>query len=103
MAASLHLEFLYSELILSQAIAKLTGETPDSLIETSRQILTVLLDSIARQLRTGHVNHILICDVCTSCHCTAQHLPTRHSFPILVSPLPPLSQRNCSIDHTIRH
>ncbi|KAL2785081.1 hypothetical protein BJX66DRAFT_67950 [Aspergillus keveii] len=62
MAASLHLEFLYSELILSQAIAKLTGETPDSLIETSRQILTVLLDSIARQLRTGHVNHILICD-----------------------------------------
>ncbi|KAL3493935.1 hypothetical protein BJX62DRAFT_234790 [Aspergillus germanicus] len=62
MAASLHLEFLNSELILSQTIAKLTGETPESLIGTSRQILTVLLDSIARQLRTGHVNHLLICD-----------------------------------------
>ncbi|KAL2843611.1 hypothetical protein BJX68DRAFT_257432 [Aspergillus pseudodeflectus] len=49
-------------LILSQAIAKLTGETPESLIATSRQILTVLLDAIARQLRTGHVNHLLICD-----------------------------------------
>ncbi|KAL2812994.1 hypothetical protein BJX63DRAFT_395390, partial [Aspergillus granulosus] len=63
MAASLHLEFLYSELVLSQAIAKLTGETPDSLIEASRQILTVLLDAIAKQIRAGHVNHLLICDL----------------------------------------
>ncbi|KAJ0426745.1 hypothetical protein BJY00DRAFT_297742 [Aspergillus carlsbadensis] len=49
-------------LVLSQAIAKLTGETPASLVETSRQILTVLLDAISKQLRTGHVNHLLICD-----------------------------------------
>jgi hypothetical protein len=66
MATSLHLEFLYSELILSQAIAKLTGETSESLIATSRQILTVLLDAIATQLRTGHVNCLLIYDVGTS-------------------------------------
>ncbi|KAL3462215.1 hypothetical protein BJX64DRAFT_288545 [Aspergillus heterothallicus] len=63
LAASVHLEFLWSELVLSQAIAKLTGQTPYSLIEASREILTVLLDAIGKQIRIGHVNSLLTCDL----------------------------------------
>ncbi|KAL4876373.1 hypothetical protein BJY04DRAFT_200083 [Aspergillus karnatakaensis] len=62
-AASVHLEFLYQDLLLSQTIAKRTGVTPDSLINTSRQILSMLLDILSRQIRTGQVNWITCCDI----------------------------------------
>ncbi|KAL2856532.1 putative Zn(II)2Cys6 transcription factor [Aspergillus pseudoustus] len=57
------LDNLEDMLILSQAVAKLTGETPYSLIEASREILTVLLDAIGKRIRTGHVDHLLTCDL----------------------------------------
>ena len=64
-AASLHLEFLYQDFLLYQTVAKRTGEIPDSLIETSQQILALLLDMVSKQVRTGRVNHLTIFDVRT--------------------------------------
>ncbi|KAL2860821.1 putative chromatin structure remodeling complex protein RSC3 [Aspergillus lucknowensis] len=63
-AASWHLEFLYQDLLLSQTVAKRTGQTPDSLIDTSREILALLLDIVSRQARAGNVNYLICCDLC---------------------------------------
>ncbi|KAL4736280.1 hypothetical protein BDV11DRAFT_207759 [Aspergillus similis] len=43
-------------------VAKRTGGIPDSLIETSQQILALLLDLVSKQVRAGRVNHLTIFD-----------------------------------------
>jgi hypothetical protein len=64
-AASLHLEFLYQDFLLYQTVAKRTGKISHSLIETSQQILALLLELVSKQVRTGRVNHLTIFDVRT--------------------------------------
>ncbi|KAL4758400.1 uncharacterized protein BDW70DRAFT_170382 [Aspergillus foveolatus] len=47
---------------VKSTVAKRTGETSDSLIETSQQILALFLDLVSKQVRTGRVNHLTIFD-----------------------------------------
>ncbi|KAL3481543.1 hypothetical protein BJX99DRAFT_253468 [Aspergillus californicus] len=63
-AASLHLEFLYQELLLSQTVAKRTGETPDSCLGTSREIISHILGILSKQIRMGRVHYLTSNDIC---------------------------------------
>ncbi|KAL2833059.1 hypothetical protein BDW59DRAFT_95303 [Aspergillus cavernicola] len=63
-AASLHLEFLYQELLLSQTVAKRTGETPDSCVDTSREIIRHILGILSKQIRMGRVDYLTCNELC---------------------------------------
>lgn len=102
-AASLHLEFLFQELLLSQTVAKRTGEAADSCIDASRQIISHILNIISKQVRMGSVDYLTCNDVRTlhgnHLHSTKAEL-TLSSSRISASQQPESYQRNSSASPT---
>ncbi|KAF7595560.1 hypothetical protein BBP40_005595 [Aspergillus hancockii] len=62
--SSMHLEFLYQDLLLFKTLFKRTGMGDESLIKTSFEIITVLLDMVSRQGYSGKGASCLIWDLC---------------------------------------
>ncbi|KAL4866037.1 hypothetical protein BDV12DRAFT_187750 [Aspergillus spectabilis] len=56
--------FLYQELLLSQTVAKRTGETPDSCVDTPRKIISHILGILSKQIRMGRVDYLTCNDLC---------------------------------------
>ncbi|KAE8391832.1 hypothetical protein BDV23DRAFT_192857 [Aspergillus alliaceus] len=61
---SVHLEFLYQDLLLFKTLFKRTGKGEEYLVKTSSEILTVLLDMVSRLARSGKVVSSLIWELC---------------------------------------
>ncbi|PYH99847.1 chromatin structure remodeling complex protein RSC3 [Aspergillus ellipticus CBS 707.79] len=62
--ASLHLDFLYQEFLLLQTLFKRTGNGRDALISKSSEVITILLQMVTMETRSGQVHPSIIADLC---------------------------------------